>query len=342
MRRGAGEYAVRRWSRRLAACFVMAGFGVLGTGQAEALTVLTVPKNPQDPNVPHNAYNGKQTTYKAIVRDGNCGTYEYWWDPDGDGDEDSGRLTTTNPYNLQYQWQIPNQANDRLFAARVRVACNGEEAIGSYLVYVNASVPAPGDANTANADQLAIMSDVALDDVLWQLHKLGQSYGGAGAAISGWINHQSGENWDVATTGAAMWAFALNGHYPAYPPGTYAGPEPAGFIATNNQLWARTPYAETGVRYMNYLLTRFANRGGINANDEADDGRPAIAGTNDGNSLQMADDTYRHNVALGGLAVVAANMPGTTSQVGGATAGQLWPWIIRSWGVRTEHPQQGP
>ena len=275
--RGVGGARANRWTRRLAACCVMAGFSVLGAGQAEALTVLTVPNNPQDANVPHNAYNGKQTTYKAIVRDGNCGTYEYWWDGNGDGVEESGRLTTTNPYNLHYQWQIPNQASDRLFAARVRVACNGEEAIGTYLVFVNASVPSPANANTANPDQLAIMSDVALDDVLWHLHRLGGNYGGANSAITGYISHQSGGAWNVAVTAAATWAFSLNGAYPAYPPGSYAGPEPAGFLNNNNQLWARTPYSETAMRYTNWLLTQYSVVNGINASDEADDGRPAIA-----------------------------------------------------------------
>lgn len=234
------------------------GLGLGAAGSAEAFSVVPVPKNPQDVNVPHNAYNGKATTYKAIVRDGNCGQYTYWWDPDGPGPiAEQAQQTTADPYNLGFQYTYPNQAADKLFAARVRVQCGAEEAIGTYLVYVTADVPGPGNANNATVEQLAIMSDVALDDVLWNLHREMISRGGNGAAITGYVDHQTnGVDWDVATTGAALWAWSLNGHFPAYPPATYAGPEPAGCLAKNNQLWARSPYSESAMRGTKISPTR--------------------------------------------------------------------------------------
>ena len=34
-----------------------------------AFKVITVPKNPLNPSVPHPAYNGRKTVFKAIARD---------------------------------------------------------------------------------------------------------------------------------------------------------------------------------------------------------------------------------------------------------------------------------
>ena len=53
--------------------------------------------------------------------------------------------------------------------------------------------------------------------------------------------------------GVGMWAFTINGHLPAYPPGTIdahgARPIPAGWAAANDRRWNNDPYAETVMRF---------------------------------------------------------------------------------------------
>ena len=72
-------------------CAVVAGIGSDapdGTLQTftplGGLSVATVPFDPTNRDVPHPAYNGAPTIFKAIARGGN-GTYTYEWDFDGDG-----------------------------------------------------------------------------------------------------------------------------------------------------------------------------------------------------------------------------------------------------------------
>ena len=51
------------------------------------LEVIPVPWVGTAPLIPHDAYNGKEITFKAIARGGD-GTYLYEWDFNGDGTYD--------------------------------------------------------------------------------------------------------------------------------------------------------------------------------------------------------------------------------------------------------------
>ena len=51
-----------------------------------------------DPTIPHQAYNGHVTTFKAIARGGD-GNYVVEWDPEGDGTYRPS-FTSTNRHNL--------------------------------------------------------------------------------------------------------------------------------------------------------------------------------------------------------------------------------------------------
>ncbi|MDX9703659.1 MAG: PKD domain-containing protein, partial [Candidatus Auribacterota bacterium] len=152
--------------------------------------VITVPKNPLKPEVPHSAYNGRRTIFKAVCREttatnppGVSGTIYYEWDFNGDGDfsatnnTGSGTLSTTNPYILQAIHTYPNVTTDELKIAVVRAKRAGAsnwESYASYPVWIYAGVPsAPNSGTTilANDDQMAVMRDVAIDDALWWLHK---------------------------------------------------------------------------------------------------------------------------------------------------------------------------
>src|SRR5687768_2026330 len=181
--------------------------------EAQSLRVVPVPWVATDTSIPHHAYNGHATTFKAIARGGN-GTYLYEWDFQGDGVYDFS-ATTSNRYNLSTRFTFPNQAATTTFIAKIRVTSNGETVVGSYPVRVFADVP----ANPANATdrQLQVMRSVAVDDGLWFLHNQMSRSGSeehpqTGAQITG--------NIGGATTAAAssfLWALGLNGHYAAFP-----------------------------------------------------------------------------------------------------------------------------
>ena len=311
-----------------AALSILTALLCFGVGMAHAeLKVLTIPKNPRNPNIPHSAYNGKQLIFKAIARGGD-GNYAFSWDFDGDGNYDFNG-NSGDAYNLSTTHTYPNQAQSVMYVANVRVQSAGETAFGTYLVYLDASVPTQANANNATDDHLLVMSDVALDDALWRLHILMSGRGGSNQAMTGHIPHNSGGDWTIATSAAGLWALVLNGHFPAYPSGTYSGPEPAGFIDDNDDLWRRSPYSEDALRVTNWILGQLS-RTGINTDDEADDGRPAIANTNTGHGLTMGDNTYRHSIPTAAISVVASNFAETNTQAGnGDVINKPWKYIVQ-------------
>ena len=92
----------------LAAAAGMAILTVSHAAEAQNLRVVPVPWVATDLTVPHMAYNGHATTFKAIARGGN-GTYFYEWDFNGDGQYDFS-ATTNNRYNLSTRFTYANQA----------------------------------------------------------------------------------------------------------------------------------------------------------------------------------------------------------------------------------------
>nr|MBC8229928.1 hypothetical protein [bacterium] len=75
------------------------------TEESSELKVLTVPWVATAPTIPHIAYNGHPTTFKAIAR-GGAGSYTYDWDFNGDDEYDYSN-TTTNGYNLSAKHTYP-------------------------------------------------------------------------------------------------------------------------------------------------------------------------------------------------------------------------------------------
>ncbi|MFN3201645.1 MAG: PKD domain-containing protein, partial [Bradymonadia bacterium] len=308
-----------------------------GMGTAHALDVLTVPQNPLDTTVPQGAINGESTRFMAIARDG-AAPYTVSWDFDGNGTWDT-TFNTNNAYNLAADHTYPNQANDNLFVANVRVVDGGgNTAFGSFPVLVHANVPSIANANSATDEQMAVIRNRAIIRGLWNLHNRMISRGGAGAAITGYLDKTDGYRNGIAVvdqsiTGAFLWGLALNGHYPAYPPGTYAGPSTADWVAQNNTLWNNSPFSEDAVRLMNWLLTQAQIQGGLSATEEGDDGQPAIAGTNNGQGIYWAsayEPNYIMPHVLGGLSVATAPLIGTVTQAGpNGVTGQSWPYIIQ-------------
>ena len=80
-----------------AAFAALAVLTISQAAEAQNLRVVPVPWVATDLTIPHQAYNGRATTFKAIARGGN-GTYLYEWDFQGDGVYDFV-TTTTNRYH---------------------------------------------------------------------------------------------------------------------------------------------------------------------------------------------------------------------------------------------------
>jgi len=199
---------------------------VIGTGSQAfgELKVLTVPWVATAPSIPHVAYNGHATTFKAIAR-GGTGSYIYEWDFNGDGVYDYSSNTTTNSYNLSAKYTYTNQTSDKTFIARIRVTSGEETATAEYPVQV-----------MANAT-IQVRVDVAIDDGLWRLHTLmtrRTTNGGDGY----WSNAggSSYSNYYASPTASAVQAYEVNGH-----------------LETGN--YDSNPYVETVSRGLKYIFT---------------------------------------------------------------------------------------
>lgn len=188
------------------------------------LRAITVPWYPGKPSVPHNAYNGHPTTFKAIAR-GGTGSYTYEWDFNGDGTYDSSN-TTTNRYNLSVRYTYPNQSSDKTFIARIRVTSGTETDTAEYPVTIYA------DAS------LGVRVNVAIDDGLWYLHT-SQARSTSGDIDYGYWYYSG---YYASPTASAVQAFEVHGHLET------------GDYDTN-------PYVETVSRGLKYMFTRLSSQG---------------------------------------------------------------------------------
>lgn len=299
--------------------------------------IVVVPASAADPTIPHLAYNGRPVTLKAIARGfsslAEAQSASFRWDTDGDGAFDDEPVAAgeslrprqcveatpegTTCYDLGKVITLPEQPANRLLRFTVRLAVPGQQDVyGSYPVFVRADVPAqtnPADNRTAlpqhaTDEQLEVMRAVALDEALWYLH-LNIHRSGSAAGITGTTPPTQSLGIMTASTAAALLLLEKTGHFPAYPPGAYAGVSPQGFAAANDARWNNDPYAEDAVRLFNHLLSGLA-ASGITSADEEDDGMAPIPGTNDVvgltypavNAMWAANSLPLASIAYSGLA----------------------------------------
>lgn len=302
---------------------VVAALTVASRGaEAQNLRVLPVPWVATDATIPHQAYNGHATTFKAIARGGN-GTYQVEWDFEGDGTYDA-TFSRTNRYDLSTTFTYPPQATTTTFQAKVRVTSGADVVIGTYPVRVFADVPS--DPNLASDRQLQVMRSVAVDDALWYLHnQLTRSGNEAdaltGAQATGYINQADNTVRNAATAGF-LWSLSLNGHYAAFP-SAYIGalPDPA----DNAARWATDPYAEDAMRVVNGLLLQ-ATIVNVDAASESnltgfypEVQQEPIYGTDDGIGIWVGFNVNEQTIYPMGHAVSAfsvAHLGGFVAQVG--------------------------
>jgi len=334
--------------------------------------VIPVPYRPHDPTIPHPAYNGRPTTFKAITRGAASGTVYFRWDIDGDGVWDSaigrsfapgreaGRWYQDSVYNIEFRQYLPTvdpAVNQRkLFLAAVEVAESfdgmGEPVDGRFATYpvmVFADVPAmpyepPSSGTTsvptvtwpdnATDEQLAIMKEAAVDDALWYLHKQMARSGAGTNTMTGYLAQGS---YYKSNSARFLHSLVQNGHQPAYPPGTYnhnpAGysdvyPLPPGALAENDFRYTNDPYAEDAVRLLNYLYSNM-NQMGVDGASEADDGRAAIPGTNNGMGRYVCGTNDEFMQEAWCLAAIAAASPVCTTAQYGPPVGHSLAYVVQ-------------
>ena len=179
---------------------------------------MTVPWYAGNPDVPHYAYNGHATIFKATAR-GGTGTYTYEWDFNGDGTYDYSN-TTTNGYNLSAQYTYPNQTSDKTYIARVRVTSGANTATAEYPVTVHANAT------------LEVKVNVAVDDGLWYLHTSQNRYRSGGIDYGSWDYG----GYTSSPTASSVQAFMVHGH-----------------LETGD--YDTDPYVETVARGLKYMFT---------------------------------------------------------------------------------------
>jgi hypothetical protein len=181
------------------------------------LSVIPVPWVAAAPLIPHDTYNGREITFKAIARGGN-GTYEYEWDFNGDGTYDFS-ATTNDRYDLSARYTYPDQLFDRIFIARIRATSGGNVVTAEYPVKVHATVTRSAKVN------------VAIDEALWWMHQKLLRWDSGSVQFGALMNQMLG------ATGAAVQAWENQGH------------KPGGDYNSN-------PYVEDVRRGLNFILSK--------------------------------------------------------------------------------------
>ena len=315
-------------------------------GEAQAERVLVVPHSQKNTTLPHPVYEGARVTLKAALRDATCGSYDVWWDADRDGDfDDDARRTvdrdavTRSVVDLGRTFQVPAVERDTSLNINVRVRsrCDDADVFATYRMFVY-DFAIGADPRDWTPAQVEIARDMTLKETMWYLHRT--QTGAAGYNVSTLTSRAP----DWRASGLAMWLFTINGHLPAYPPGsinTYGRPLPDGWADANDARWNADPYAETAMRFANYLLAGRARLQGVEAGDESNhcgydpDGSARtcnrIPGTTDNRgTIAVHHNVYYQGMNLGALATVLPALGGTPLQQGQAgVVGQTWEWYIQ-------------
>ncbi|MDY0062392.1 MAG: PKD domain-containing protein, partial [Myxococcota bacterium] len=208
------------------------------------------------------------------------------------------------------------------------------------------------DCEGDNDESLRIKRDVALDDAMWYLHKQVSGRSGHGSPTytgythAGSNSYMTSYGWNVHKNASAvhLWVLSQNGHIPAYP-GYVDGAEAdakvmsAEWKTANLYRYDNDPYAEDAGRLFNFIVSSHAASGSWPASNwsidnsassgtdvtEGDDGKAAIAGTNDGKSYWIYNH-YLTGAVLGALS--SSGMGGTTCQAGHC-AGHSVEWMVQ-------------
>ncbi len=332
-------------SLRNALWLAVVGALAVPTSASAAARVAPIPYSQRNPALPHPVHEGAKVTLKAVIREASCGTYNIRWDVDGDDNFDeeagynAGRNGTTGwVHDIGRTYEVGAVDRDTPLNINVRarpVNCAGQpDLFGTYRMFVYDWRPSNDPRNWTH-EQLEIMATMAAGETLWYLFRTQQS-----------LNRTDKAMWASSTynyaTGLEAWVFAINGHLPAYRPGTpLDGPLPDGFQASNDARWNADPYAETVMRFVNFM----ARGGGIrgiaggeeantcgwaNGNNERQCNR--IPGTADNRGVFLGENSgvYANGLFLGGMAAQLAALDGTKVMADkGDLRGQTYEWVVQ-------------
>jgi hypothetical protein len=310
--------------------------------------IIVVPYAPGDPRLPYPAHEGARLTLKAMLRNANCAQgYRVAWDVNRNDtfDDDTARDVTPTDgsvYDIGRTFTVPAVDADSSTPINVRVTdrCTNQQLFASQRIFTYNWYPS-NDPRDWTAEQTEIMAQMALHEALWYLHRWTGNRAGQGAQITGSLI--AGGN---AAAGGALtvWAYAINGRLPAYPPGTidrHGVQLPANWEAANDARWRNDPYAETSIRLLNTVLARGTARVAINGADEGTtcgyngDGTERHCNRLPGTTNAMGaysngggNNVYYQGVTLGSMAPVLPALAGTPVQVGGL-AGTTYEVLIQ-------------
>lgn len=320
----------------------------------QSFKVIPVPYVGHNPLIPHPTYSEHKTILKAIVRSESLNVqYYYRWDADGDGTWDDMGHTMAVPEGSWYRglghriegWfiypELPAEGPDKkIITARLQVSQDlaGSEPIdpvfATYRLIQYKGIPAAVNLDQATDDQLEIVRSVVSDDLLWGLHQaISSSRTGVGTVnILAYLTGSS-LSYNIGNTGLAALSFLVNGHMPAYPPGTYQVYSEApmeGFIEQNDFLYNNDPYSEDLLRLLNYLLQRLAETP-VASYAEADDASIPIAGTNDqkGYSINGLANYEVNQQGFAAAALASSGLMGTEVQLDDISQGKSWEFVIQ-------------
>ena len=306
---------------------------VLTPSVALAERVLVVPFSQKNISLPHPAHEGAYITLKAYVRDADCNSgYDVVWDANRDGnyaDDRSRRINRDRATNTVWEigrtYIVPNVDRDTSMNFNVRVVdrCDNAEFFGTYKLFVYDFRPS-NDPRNWTREQLDIMTAMAAQETMWFLHRTANGRSGVNTSTIVAQNPYS------YATGLAAWFFAINGHLPAYPPGTinaHGHQLPDGWAAQNDARWNNDPYAETAMRFVNWLLARSHLRNIAGGEEQNTCGYNADRSVRNCNRLPATGDNrggythqtrvYVQGVNTGSLSPMLAALAGTPIQHGG-------------------------
>ncbi|MCA9542876.1 MAG: PKD domain-containing protein, partial [Myxococcales bacterium] len=339
---------MKKYCRRLAGWTVLFALAWPGAVLAqEQDQVIVVPYSQKNPDIPHPAHEDAHITLKAIVRNAQCANYNVTWDTNRNNVYDDYTRTVSREGNtltvrdIGRTFLVPAVDRDQSFNINVKVRnnCTGVEKFGTFRLFVYDFRPS-NDPRNWTAEQLEIMAAMMVQEAMWYHHRQQNTLQNRDTAL---IYGRS--PYDAATS-VAMWQFTVNGHLPAYPPGTinrHGINLPNGWEAENDRRWNIDPYAETVTRYMNRMTGSY-NRYGIPAAEESNEHgyrwvgnhyqattSQRLPNTTDGHGISLSwysnSYTYTTGMSLGALATALPAMAGTPLQNG--PTGWLWERYIQ-------------
>ena len=315
--------------------------------------IVIVPYAPSNLLVPHPSHEHAPITLKAILRHATCDLgYVVQWDVNLNGqfDDESRPVEpvpgTSTVYDIGSTFTVPAVPRDQEISVPVRVVsrCTGERTADGHFPLFVYDWALPLELAALTPEQIDVVNQMAIQELLWWLHRRLMGHAGAGAELTATVSHETGfADHESASSAALIWAMTLNGHHPAYPPASvqWLDTEPLdGFDAVNDARWRSDPYAETLIRTIHGLAERVMfhpvaamdedNTCGFN--DDATERRCVrIADTTDALGLSLgAPGTYVGGQVLGALSAVLPTLMDVPVQVGpDEIRGMPWPWVVQ-------------